>query len=388
MRPLNKEEIRKLNEVKSDIYISIYIPTHRSGEAVNNGKDVIMLKNQVQKAKNELVHRGLPEATAKEYLKEAYKLLEDTGFWRLQLDGLAVFIADDFFAYYRLPHSFEASLMISNTFNLKDLMPVVQGKGHYYILALSINKIRFFEATRHDINPIKTPSDMPGSLDEAMRYTEVTADIQRRGGNATGRVNQTVYHGQGAEDERDDFVLEDYLRRVSAAIFNMIKEEQAPLVLYGTDKIKYLYKSVNQYGHLLEKSVDGNPDEVKVDQIHQKTWDIVRDIFNEARENNIKKYDELAGTGKTSYDLARIVPAAANGRIEALFVTKYRQIWGKFHEENQSVEMHETRQEGDYCLLNKAVIDTFLNGGQVFTLDKEDLPEYSVETDSVAVMRF
>ncbi len=388
MRPFNREEIRKLNDVKSETFISIYIPTHRSGEAVNNGKDIIMLKNQVQKAKNELVRKGLSEASAKEFLKEAYNLLEDTGFWRQQLDGLALFIADDFFAYYRLPYSFEESLMISNTFNLKDLMPVAQGEDHYYILALSINKIRFFEATRYRINPLQTPKDMPRSLEEAMRYTEVTADIQRRGGNATGRVNQTVYHGQGAEDERDDFVLEDYLRRVSAAIFDMIKEEHGPLILYGTEKIKFLYKSVNQYGHLLEKSVDGNPDEVKVDQIHQKTWEIVRNIFNREREDNMKKYDELAGTGRTSYDLARIVPAAANGRIEALFVAKYKQIWGKFHEEDQSVEVHQTRQEGDYCLLNKAVIDTFLNGGQVFTLDKEDLPEYSVETDSVAVMRF
>lgn len=388
MRPFNREEIRKLNDVKSETFISIYIPTHRSGEAVNNGKDIIMLKNQVQKAKNELVRKGLSEASAKEFLKEAYNLLEDTGFWRQQLDGLALFIADDFFAYYRLPYSFEESLMISNTFNLKDLMPVAQGEDHYYILALSINKIRFFEATRYRINPLQTPKDMPGSLEEAMRYTEVTADIQRRGGNATGRVNQTVYHGQGAEDERDDFVLEDYLRRVSTAIFDMIKEEHGPLILYGTEKIKFLYKSVNQYGHLLEKSVDGNPDEVKVDQIHQKTWEIVRNIFNREREDNMKKYDELAGTGRTSYDLARIVPAAANGRIEALFVAKYKQIWGKFHEEDQSVEVHQTRQEGDYCLLNKAVIDTFLNGGQVFTLDKEDLPEYSVETDSVAVMRF
>src|SRR5690554_7410860 len=100
MRPFNREEIRKLNDVKSETFISIYIPTHRSGEAVNNGKDIIMLKNQVQKAKNELVRKGLSEASAKEFLKEAYNLLEDTGFWRQQLDGLALFIADDFFAYY------------------------------------------------------------------------------------------------------------------------------------------------------------------------------------------------------------------------------------------------------------------------------------------------
>lgn len=387
MKTLNKEEIRKLNEVKSQSFISIYIPTHRSGEAVNNGNDIIVFKNQVQKIKNELLKQGMSEVATKDYLQEAYKLIDDTGFWRYQSDGLAVFIADDFFTYYTLPYAFEDSTTIANAFNLKDLMPVLQGDGHYYILTLSLNKVGFFEATKNAISKIDLPEDIPQSLEEGMRFTEIGRDFLRRDGS-TGGMKQAVYHGQGSEDQKDELTLEDYLRDVAKAVFEVVKEKNAPMVLYGAEKVKFLYRTANLYPHLLEKSVEGNPDEVKPDQIQKRTWEIVRDIFNTNRDSYIEKYDELAGTGKTSYDLAKIIPAAANGRIDALFVARAQQVWGKLDTQNQTVEVHESREEGDYCLINKAAIDTFLHGGQVFTLDKESLPEYTVETDAVAIMRF
>lgn len=387
MKTINKEDIRRLNEVKSENFISIYIPTHRAGEAVNNGKDIIVFKNQIQKLKNELQTRGMSEPAAKEYLREGYRLIEDTGFWHSQSDGLAVFIADDFFDYFNVPYAFKESAMISQAFNLKDLMPALHGDGRYYVLTLSLNKIRFFEATKHTISQISLPEDMPKNLEEGMKYTEVLSDIQKRQG-ATSGVSNTVYHGQGADDKRDDFVLEDYLRNVAKGIFDIIKNENAPVVLFGTGKVKHLYREANLYNHLIEKSIEGNPDEAKPADIKHKSWELVRDLFTKNRDNHIRKYSELAGTGRTSYDISKIVPAAANGRVEALFVAQGNQVWGQFNESDQSVEVKEDRRAADYCLLNKAATDTFLNGGEVYTLDRENLPEYSVDTPMVAVLRY
>ena len=387
MKTINKEDIQKLNEVKSKTFISIYIPTHRAGEAVNNGKDIIAFKNQIQKIKNELQTKGMADSAAREYLREGYRLIEDTGFWRDQAEGLAVFIADDFFEYFTVPFTFKESAMISNAFNLKELMPVLQGDGRYYVLTLSLNKIRFFEATKHTITPISLPGDTPTSLEEGMKFTEVMSNVQKRHA-ATGGVSNTVYHGQGADDNRDEFVLEDYLRDVAKGVFEIVKEENTPMVLLGTEKVKHLYKEANRYGHLLEKSLDGNPDDLKPVEIKNKAWEVVRDLFIKNRDNHMRKYSELAGTGRTSYDLKKIVPAAVNGRIEALFVAQGAQIWGKFNESDQSVVINEERSEDDYCLLNKAATDTFLNGGEVYTLDRQNLPEYSVDTPMVAVMRY
>ena len=387
MKTINKEEIRKLHEVKSKNFISIYIPTHRAGEAVNNGKDIIVFKNQIQKIKNELQSNGFSEPAARDYLREGYRLIDDTGFWRNQSDGLAVFIADDFFEYYHVPYAFKESVMVSNAFNLKDLMPALHGDGRYYVLTLSLNKIRFFEATKNSISQVGLPEDIPMSLEDGMKYTEVLSNIQKRQA-ASGGVSNTVYHGQGGEDSKDEFVLEDYLRDVAKGVFDIVKEEETPMVLYGTEKIKHLYREANQYNHVLEKSLEGNPDDVKPGDIKNKSWELVRNLFSKNRDNHIRKYSELAGTGRTSYDVSKIVPASANGRVEALFVAQGVQVWGKFNESDQSVAVNEQRAEGDYCLLNKAATDTFINGGEVYTLDKENLPEYSVDTPMVAIMRY
>lgn len=387
MKAIDKKEIKQLWEVKSKYYISIYMPTHRAGEAVNNGRDIISFKNHVQKVKNELQKKGFSEPEAKEYLKDAYRLIDDTSFWHYQSDGLVVFIADDFFEYYQVPYSFQESLMISNAFNLKDLMATLHGDGKYYVLTLSLNKIRLFEGTKNTISQVSLPEDMPKSLEEGMKYTEVLSNVQKRQA-ATGGVSNTVYHGQGADDKRDEFVLEDFLRNVAKAVFETIKEEKAPMVLYGTEKIKFLYKEANRFNHVLEKSIEGSPDDVKPNDIRIKAWDIVRDIFGQSRDNHIKKYNELAGTGRTSYELSKIVPAAVNGQVEALFVARGNTVWGQFNETDQSVVIHENPGEEDFCLLNKAAIETILNGGEVYTLDREYLPEYTVDTPMVAIMRF
>lgn len=387
MKAINKEDIRKLNEIDSKYFISIYLPTHRSGEAVNNGKDIILFKNQVQKAKSELQSKGLTESAAKEYLNDAYRLIDDTSFWHHQSDGLAVFIADDFFQYFQVPHSFQESMMMSNAFNLKDLMPTLHGDGNYYVLALSLKKIRLFEGSKHNISQIDLPDDMPKDLEEGMKYTEVLSNIQKRNVGTKG-VSDTISHGHSAADKKEEFILEDFLRDVAKAVFDIVKEEQTPMVLYGTEKIKSLYKEANLYNHLLDRNIDGNPDEVKPNEIRTKVWEVVRDLFSKDRDNHIKKYSELAGTGRTSYDLKTIVPAASNGRVEALFVASGNKVWGQFKESDQSVSVHESQADDDFCLLNKAATDTFLNGGEVYTLDRETLPENTVDTPMVAIMRF
>lgn len=389
MNSLSKDEIKKLAEIESKQYVSIYIPTHRSGEAVTNGHDIILFKNQIQEVKNKLIQLGMSESQAKNFLKDAYDLIEDTGFWYHQSEGLAVFIADSFFQYYTLPFSFESSCAVTaDGFHLKELIPALTGQAYYYVLALSLNHVRCFTATKHHIKEIALPEDMPDSYEKAMKLTETEKILQFRS-NASNAGGGTMYHGQGGgKDDRDESVLEEYLRRVEKAVYDIVKEGEAPLVLVGTEEIKSLYGKANQYKHLAAKSVAGNPDGLKPKEIHEKTLPVVNDYFQKELDTHIKRYNELAGTGKASYDINTIVPAAANGRIEALFVAKGSQKWGKFVDNDQSVRVHDKYEDGDVCLVNKAAIDTLLNSGTTYVMEKEDLPESRTDTEMVAVLRF
>jgi hypothetical protein len=52
---------------------------------------------------------------------------------------------------------------------------------------------------------------------------------------------------------------------------------------------------------------------------------------------------------------------------------------------NNELTIHETQQEGDECLIDKAVIKTILNAGEVHVLPKDRMPERS---QIAALMRY
>ena len=53
MEIINKEEIKRLASNKSDVCISIYIPTHYYGRETFEGEDMINFKSTIQKIENE-----------------------------------------------------------------------------------------------------------------------------------------------------------------------------------------------------------------------------------------------------------------------------------------------------------------------------------------------
>ncbi|MGI8599312.1 MAG: hypothetical protein ACR2KB_08655, partial [Chitinophagaceae bacterium] len=106
MEYINKEDLRELAKIQNENCISIYIPTHKTGREVFDGQDQILLKNQVQKIKNILEEKGLQDMQIVKMLKPLTDLLDDNGFWRHQSHGLAIFLNNKFFKYYRLPITF------------------------------------------------------------------------------------------------------------------------------------------------------------------------------------------------------------------------------------------------------------------------------------------
>ncbi|HZP83493.1 MAG TPA: hypothetical protein VFB21_17750, partial [Chthonomonadaceae bacterium] len=83
---------------------------------------------------------------------------------------------------------------------------------------------------------------------------------------------------------------------------------------------------------------------------------------------------ELLGTGHASDHIEEIVPAARYGRIDALLVADSRPQWGRFEGDHHQVMLHASAEPGDEDLVNYAAIQTLLNGGTIYTVEPEVLP--------------
>jgi hypothetical protein len=97
--------------------------------------------------------------------------------------------------------------------------------------------------------------------------------------------------------------------------------------------------------------------------------------FTEDEEKAYRKYNELKNQDRTAKTIDEILFAAHHGRIESLFVAIGEQIWGYYDLEKQILEVHPEHQTGDHDLLNVAAIQTILNGGIVYAVEFEKVPD-------------
>jgi hypothetical protein len=108
----------------------------------------------LREVEERLQDKGLRSPDVREILKPVERLVQESGFWRHQSDGLAVFFTAEEFHYYRLPLPFEELVVISDHFHRRPLLPFFASDGHFYILALSQNQVRLLEGTRYTVDDI------------------------------------------------------------------------------------------------------------------------------------------------------------------------------------------------------------------------------------------
>lgn len=368
-----REEIRALVQNAGDLCISIYIPTHRAG--LETQQDPIRLKNLLNRVQEQLEASGMRTPEAVEMLGPARQLLDDGFFWRDQEDGLALFIAPGFFRSYRVPIHFDELAVVNNQFMINPLFPLLNGDGRFYVLAVSQRQVRLLRCTHYDYEEVELEG-VPKSMDDALQLDEASQQgrFHTRVKGTMPTQGESIFrgHGSGVDDSKTGVLR--YLIMIDEGLHDCLKEENAPLVVVGVDYVVALYREANTYRHLLKEAVTGNPDGLTSGELHEDAWAVVEPFFESTIEDAIARYGETLGTGLASNDIRTIVPAAYNGRVEALFLPEGSHIWGRFDPETQEVELHEEAAQDDEDLLNFAAVQTFMNSGEVYTLDPARMP--------------
>lgn len=374
MSLLSINDLKELVEQPQGICVSIYMPTYKAGAETQ--QNPIRFKNLLREAEAKLEELGVSDPAS--LLQPATEITDED--WQHQDQGLALFLAEGCFRTYRLPIKFDQLVVVSEQFHLKPLMPLLTRDSEFYILALSQQQVRFFEATRYSIKEVDV-EDLPKSMGDALQYDETAKAGQFRistskGGTANSFQHAGTFHGQGSPD-RDD-VKQDilqYFHLVDHALHDFLLDKRGPLVLVGVDYLFPIYREANHYVHLLEERVTENPEILKPETLHAQVLPIVEPYFSQAEEAAIEHYQEMTATGKTSADPKEAIPAAFFGRVEELFVAVGVQQWGNFDPQAMALEMHADPEPGDEDLLNAAAVQTLLNGGRVYAVEPEKVPD-------------
>ncbi len=391
MSALTVEEVKSLVEQPKGLCVSIYMPTVVAGAETRQNS--IRFKNLVKTAQQKLVENGYSEDEATEFLRSMSEDLDrEDDFWQQQDRGLAIYVTEGFYRYYKVPRDFAELVVVTDQFHLKPLLPLLTGDGTFYILTLSQKEVKLFEGDRNSIQEITLP-DLPQNMDDTLQYDETAAEGQFRIGTSAGSSSFSnsstgagVYHGQGAGD-RDD-VKKDYgqfFHQIDRVMHEFLRDKRAPLVLACVDYLMPIYSEANTYPHLLETGITGNVKIEKPSELHAEAWTIVEPHFVKAQEDAANYYHDLSNTELISTKIEETVPAAYYGRVQQLFVPVGVQRWGRFDPMANEIQIHAEAQPGDEDLLDAAAIQTLINGGVVYAVEPRKMP---VEAPIAAVFRY
>lgn len=373
MTLISKKEITELHNINQENCISIFIPTHRAGKKVLQKEDMLALKNQLKEVKNKLLKQGFHADDIRKMTAPVQQLIENSSFWREQSDGLAIFIADGFLKIFTLPIYFKGFNYISNSFYLKPLMPMFVGDGNFYLMLLERSNVKLFECSQHSFTEIGIEDLIPESKQDRVGFDYEQKNLQFRTQQAGS--GQVMYHGQEAATGKRKNEIKKYLRAINDGLAPLLREEDIPLLIASQDFLFDIYKGVNTYPHLIEENLKVNFGDTSIFEAHELAWERMAPVFDQKRKDKMALFLDGQGTGKTAIGIDKILPAAFNGKVDTLFCENKSDIFGNYKEENNSIIVSQSEaNDNAISLMNVAAVKTFLNGGKVYLLDREEMP--------------
>jgi hypothetical protein len=375
MDHITTDKLKELARINDPHCISIFIPTYRTGQEVNERVDQKNLKNQIKVIRNKLESFALKGRDIEKILKPVNDLLNDSGFWKLQSDGLAIFRNHNFFEYYTLPVVFEPYNYIADHFYPMPLIPFINDKVKFYLLAISMGEVRFYEGFPHQIKEMEMEDLLPEKLEEVVGYDFEEKHLQYRTGN--DERGRATYHGHGiTNEEQKKLEILKFFKAVNEGLMKVLNNQKTPLILATVDYLMPLYKEVNDYKHLHEEFIAGNPEHVSPQSLHEKARNMIQKDFNTTRKARANKFEHALSNQKASYKEEEILPAAVDGRIDTLFIKKgAEEIWGIYDNESKKMLKREREEGPGAGLLNMAAMHTILNSGMVYLTDNGEMPE-------------
>jgi hypothetical protein len=377
MIQLSQSELQELATQSNPPCISIYMPTEKAGAETR--KNAIRFKNLITEAAENL--ESSP-ATIKDSLEVAKSYIDNYDFWQHQDSGLAFFVDPEGVKYFRLPSSFEELVIVGDRFYLKPLLPLIDHNSKFYLLALSQNQVKFFFGNRYQINQLDLPESVPASLAEALKYDDPEKQLQYHSGDSGG---SPVYHGQGVGTTDNKNQIERFFQKIDNGLQTVLATETAPLILASVEYLMSIYQEANSYANLLETGVVGNPENVSDEALHQQAWRIIEPRLEAAKQEAINQYQQLLGTGEATHQLEAIIPGAVNGQIDTLFIAADTQKWGKFDPQTNQVTVDPEATEHSIDLLDLAATKTYLQGGKIYLMQPEAMPEAAT---MMAILRY
>jgi len=369
---------------RGDFLVSVYMPTHRAGQEIR--QDPIRLKNLLSETRERARERGVDPGRIDEALARPERLVDETVFWRNQGDGLGLLIDGEEMRTLRLPSSVEEFAEVGGRFNVRPLLPAVTTGERFHLLVLALNIVRLYDCSRSGYREVDL-EDIPESLSETIGWDVEQKSLQFHTGAAPrgAETRAAVFHGQGSggeEDTREE--IKQFLLRVDKGLDGLIGSHDRPMVLAAEQRVGSMYQDVSKHARLSDEVIEGNPEHVSMDDLHERAVEIVTPTLDAERRDAMTLINSEAHPDRVAVGVGDVLDALIDARAGDVAVRKQPALWGRFHE-HAGVEVSKQRTSEDEDLLDRLVHKALETGASVYAVEESDLPR---ESAAAALLRF
>lgn len=376
---LTKQKLRFLIEIKENICLSGFMPTHQ--KSIDAKQDLIRYKNLLQEMSKKLEKIHLSSKEINGLLDPMEKLSHNSIFWRNQSTGLAIFRTHNIFYTYVLPITFEEITRVDDHFYVKPLFPLFSHEGSFYVLGLEREQIRLFQGTSSNIHEIYT-FNIPPEIKKEIKdpYQNIEAGFEYK--DIPKPINPDIIKAPKPYTIVAEKIITDYFRQIDKTLYSLLKEDKSPLLLAGKNyDLLQLYGNINTYPNIMQGKISSS-ENTGLEELHQEAWILLKTYFEEQQRKAKERYHILKGTGYTSTDLNEIIFASHEGRVDVLFTNLEKKLWGHIDKTKGIIELIGNMEPFAEDLFDSASIHTFLHRGEVYALEKKQMPD----TEAIAAI--
>ncbi|HET6628793.1 MAG TPA: hypothetical protein VFG91_03365 [Woeseiaceae bacterium] len=368
---VSRELIEELASFEGDgPLLSLYLPT--TLEVDERKQNEIRLKNLLKDAYAKLEALGMSSTDAGTLTDAVSNASLDRDMWTGHGRGFAVFTGRGFMRHVSLPKPVRELSVAGFRFHLKPLIDALEYRGRFWLLALSQNDVRLYSGDGVSIAAVDPGAAVPRSLTDVVGREPAEKLLHYHAGGR--RSKMAVYHGMSSGKEEVKPEIEQFVRAVSDGLERFWKVDHAPVVLAGVEHVRWLYKEVSPSADRVQGEIEGNVEDLSEQELHAKAWEIVREQLDARRAEALQRLEHSDADTPVSRELGDVVRAARDGRVDTLFIAADVECWGRFDDSERSIARRAEPMPGDVDLLDRAAVESWLKGGQVYVVPAADIP--------------
>ena len=383
-----KTELNRILAWKSLPILSLYMPVKTGGP--DKRENEVRFKSLLQEAES-----MLKEADWKPSDIESWKrpLVDTYGpeFWAAT--GQPGFVSFYLGAGHQPAHWFladpvEPLAVLQRRAHVKPLMEAWSWNPPYYLLCLDHEHLTLYSGDAFTLEELNDPS-IANSLKEALGEEREIKSIQFRT-ETPGSVSDkraAVFHGQGGPGNVRDDQMKRFFQQVEPAVTARIARDPRPLVLCGSPEVLRAYLDQTSSPDVMEDRIERHPESLSNDEARGLVSALMKKRASGIPVEALARYKELGSKLRVVDSVDTVLPLAAAGRVQNLFVSRDHETWGRFDPESQRVERFEAKGYNREDLLDTCARLVLEYGGEIDLLPERELARHTGARHVAAILR-